>query len=160
MTKLGREIRVKFIYTDELLRKILNNPTKEHLYDMRDKFAKKETIKFNPFDKPAFEKELLTFSNTFKFFTYKDIVETLKDYKEFTILEYRITDNNEDAFNRKEYGRCWACDISGIVIDGNKYRIRTVTTSPAVVQGDYMNLNKDCPSLKSTRRNINHHSIT
>ena len=117
MTKLGREIRIKFIYTDELLRKILNNPTKEHLYDMRDKFAKKETIKFNPFDKPAFEKELLTFSNTFKFFTYKDIVETLKDYKEFTILEYRITDNNDDAFNRKEYGRCWACDISGIVID-------------------------------------------
>ena len=117
MTKLGREIRVKFIYTDELLRKILNNPTKEHLYDMRDKFAKKETIKFNPFDKPAFEKELLTFSNTFKFFTYKDIVETLKDYKEFTILEYRITDNNDDAFNRKEYGRCWACDISGLVMD-------------------------------------------
>ena len=32
MTKLGRKIRIKFIYTDELLRKILDNPTNEHLY--------------------------------------------------------------------------------------------------------------------------------
>ena len=44
MTKLGRKIRIKFIYTDELLRKILDNPTNEHLYDMKDKFAKIETI--------------------------------------------------------------------------------------------------------------------
>ena len=118
MTKLNRVIRVKFIYTDELLKKLLGDYHPEsHYIEMKDKFAKKEIIKFNPFDKPAFEKELLTFSNTFTFFTYKNIVETLKDYKEFTILEYRITDNNDDAFNRKEYGRCWACDISGIVID-------------------------------------------
>ena len=116
--KLGRVIRVKFIYTDELLKKLLGDYHSESHYKlMKDKFVKKEIIKFNPFDKPAFEKELLTFSNTFNFFTYKDIVEILKDYKEFNILEYYITDNNDDTFNRKEYGRCWACDISGIKID-------------------------------------------
>jgi len=117
MNKLGRLIRIKFIYTDELLKKILDNPTNEHLYDMKDKFAKKELIKFNPFDKPAFEKELLTFSNTFTFFSYKDFAETLKEYEQFTVLSYRITDNNSDIFKRKEYSVCWACDISGLVMD-------------------------------------------
>jgi len=116
MKKLGREIRIKFICTDELLRKILNNPTDKHLYEMKDMFAKKETIKFNPFDKPEFEKELLTFSNTFTFFSYSDLAERLKEYEEFTILQYRITDNNDDSFERKEYGLCWACDITGIKI--------------------------------------------
>ena len=118
MTKLGRVIRVKFIYTDELLKKLFGDYHPEsHYKEMKDKFAVKETINFHPLDGDAYEKDLLTFSNTFTFFTYKNIVETLKDYKEFTILEYRITDNNDDAFNRKEYSRCWACNISGIVID-------------------------------------------
>ena len=116
MKKLGREIRIKFICTDELLRKILNNPTDKHLKEMKDMFAKKETIKFNPFDKPEFEKELLTFSNTFTFFSYKDLAERLKEYEEFTILQYRITDNNDDPFERKQYGLCWACDVTGIKI--------------------------------------------
>ena len=118
MTKLGRVIRVKFIYTDKLLKKLFGDYHPEsHYKEMKDKFAVKETINFHPLDGDAYEKDLLTFSNTFTFFTYKNIVETLKDYKEFTILEYRITDNNDDAFNRKEYSRCWACNISGIVID-------------------------------------------
>ena len=118
MTKLGRVIRVKFIYTDELLKKLLGDYHPEsHYKEMKDKFVVKETINFHPLDGDAYEKDLLTFSNTFTFFTYKNIVETLKDYKEFTILEYRITDNNDDAFNRKEYSRCWACNISGIVIN-------------------------------------------
>ena len=118
MIKLGRVIRVKFIYTDELLKKLLGDYHPEsHYKEMKDKFAVKETINFRPLDGDAYEKDLLTFSNTFTFFTYKNIVETLKDYKEFTILEYRITDNNDDAFNRKEYSRCWACNISGIVIN-------------------------------------------
>ena len=118
MIKLGRVIRVKFIYTDELLKKLFGDYHPEsHYKEMKDKFAVKETINFHPLDGDAYEKDLLTFSNTFTFFTYKNIVETLKDYKEFTILEYRITDNNDDAFNRKEYSRCWACNISGIVID-------------------------------------------
>ena len=118
MIKLGRVIRVKFIYTDKLLKKLFGDYHPEsHYKEMKDKFAVKETINFHPLDGDAYEKELLTFSNTFTFFTYKNIVETLKDYKEFTILEYRITDNNDDAFNRKEYSRCWACNISGIVID-------------------------------------------
>ena len=36
MKKLGREIRIKFICTDELLRKILNNPTDKHLIFQQD----------------------------------------------------------------------------------------------------------------------------
>ena len=68
-----REIRIKFICTDELLRKILNNPTDKHLKEMKDMFAKKETIKFNPFDKPEFEKRFN--SNTFTFLATKDLAE-------------------------------------------------------------------------------------
>jgi len=115
MNKLGRVIRVKFIYTDELLKKLLGDWHNEsHYKEMKDQFTKKEIIKFNPLEGDAYEKELLTFSNTFTFFTYKDIAEILKDYKEFTVLEYRITDNNQDAFNRKEYSKCWACDVIGL----------------------------------------------
>ena len=114
MKKLGRKIRIKFIYTDELLKKILDNPTNEHLYEMRDNFAKIERIKFNPFDKPEFEKELKTFSNTFTFFSYKDFAERIKEYEKFTILQYRITDNNDDPFKSKQFGLCWACDITGL----------------------------------------------
>ena len=118
MTKLNRVIRVKFIYTDELLKKLLGDYHPEsHYIEMKDKFAKKEIIKFNPFDKPAFEKELLTFSNTFTFFSYKDFAETLKEYEKFTVLSYRITDNNEDSFKRKQYSECWACNITGIKMD-------------------------------------------
>tara|TARA_X000001382_G_scaffold75711_1_gene52961 strand:- start:522 stop:989 length:468 start_codon:yes stop_codon:yes gene_type:complete len=118
MNKLGRLIRVKFICTDELLKKLLGDyHSEDHYKEMKDKFAKKELIKFNPFDKPAFEKELLTFSNTFTFFSYKDFAETLKEYEQFTVLSYRITDNNSDIFKRKEYSVCWACDISGLVMD-------------------------------------------
>ena len=118
MTKLNRVIRVKFIYTDELLKKLLGDYHPEsHYIEMKDKFAKKEIIKFNPFDKPAFEKELLTFSNTFNFFSYKDFAETLKEYEKFTVLSYRITDNNEDSFKRKQYSECWACNITGIKMD-------------------------------------------
>lgn len=116
MKKLGRNIRIKFVYSDELLRKLLNNPTNEHLYEMRDMFREKETIKFEPFDKPKFEKELLTFSHTFTFFSYKDLAERLKEYEEFTILQYRITNTNDDPFERKQFGLCWACDITGIKI--------------------------------------------
>ena len=116
MKKLGRNIRIKFIYSDELLRKLLNNPTNEHLFEMRDMFREKETIKFEPFEKPKFERELLTFSHTFTFFSYKDLAERLNEYEEFTILQYRISDTNDDPFKRKQYGLCWACDITGIKI--------------------------------------------
>ena len=118
MNKLGRVIRVKFIYTDELLKKLLGDYHPENHYkEMKDKFAEKEIIKFNPFDGDAYEKELLTFSNTFTFFSYKDIAETLKEYEEFTILSYRITDNNDDIFKRKQYARCWACDVTGLIMN-------------------------------------------
>lgn len=115
MNKLGRKIRVKFVFNDELLKKLLGDYHPEsHYKEMKDKFAKKEIIKFNPLEGDAYEKELLTFSNTFTFYSYKDIAEILKDYKEFTVLEYRITDNNSDVFKRKEYSNCWACDVTGI----------------------------------------------
>jgi len=115
MNKLGRKIRVKFVFNNELLKKLLGDYHNEsHYKEMKDKFAKKEIIKFNPLEGDAYEKELLTFSNTFTFYSYKDIAEILKDYKEFTVLEYRITDNNQDAFNRKEYSKCWACDVIGL----------------------------------------------
>ena len=118
MNKLGREIRVKFIYTDELLKKLCGDyHSEDHYKEMKEKFAEKEVIKFNPFDKPEFEKELLTFSETFTFYSYKDIAETLKEYEEFTILQYRITDNNDDVWKRKQYGLCWACDISGLIMN-------------------------------------------
>jgi hypothetical protein len=138
MQKLGREIRIKFIYSEELLRKILDNPTNEHLYQMRDKFMKKETIKFNPFDKPEFEKELSTFSNNFTFYSYKDLAERLKEYERFTILQYRIFDNNNDSFKSKQYGLCWACDVTGIniqkslerYIDLEKAKYEIVRTKP------------------------------
>ena len=118
MKKLGRLIRVKFIYTDELLKKLLGDHHDESHYKyMKDKFAEKEVIKFNPFDKPEFEKELLTFSNTFTFFSYKELAETLKDYKQFTFLSYYITDNNSDIFKRKKYGTCWACDVTGLIME-------------------------------------------
>tara|TARA_X000001388_G_scaffold71575_1_gene61437 strand:- start:380 stop:844 length:465 start_codon:yes stop_codon:yes gene_type:complete len=116
MNKLGRNIRIKFIYSDELLKKILGDQDSDHLYKMKQMFAKEELIKFDPLDKPKFEKELLTFSNTFTFYSYKDFAETLKEYQQFTVLSYRITDNNPDAFNSKQYSRCWASDISGIKI--------------------------------------------
>ena len=118
MAKLGREIRVKFIYTDKLLKKLCGDyHSEDHYKEMKEMFAKKEVIKFNPFDKPEFEKELLTFSETFTFYSYKDIVERLKEYEEFTILQYRITDNNDDVWKRKQYGLCWALDISGLVMN-------------------------------------------
>tara|TARA_R100000935_G_C2700022_1_gene109894 strand:- start:42 stop:509 length:468 start_codon:yes stop_codon:yes gene_type:complete len=118
MTKLGRVIRVKFIYTDKLLKKLFGDYHPEsHYKEMKDKFAVKETINFHPLDGDAYEKELLTFSNSFTFFSYKDFAETLKEYEQFTVLSYRITDNNDDAFNRKEYSRCWACNITGLVMD-------------------------------------------
>ena len=117
MKKLGRLIRVKFIYTDELLKKLLENHSEDFYKKMKDKFAEKEVIKFKPFDKPAFEKELLTFSNTFTFFSYEELVETLKDYKQFTFLSYYITDNNSDVFKRKEYGTCYALDVTGLIME-------------------------------------------
>jgi len=118
MNKLGRAIRIKFIYTDELLKKLLGDWHNEsHYKEMKEKFAVKETINFHPLDGDAFEKELLTFSNTFTFFSYKDFAETLKEYEKFTVLSYRITDNNEDSFKRKQYSECWACNITGIKMD-------------------------------------------
>jgi hypothetical protein len=115
MKKLGREIRVKFIYTDELLKKLFQDRYEESWYQkMKEEFAVKEIIKFNPFYGDSYEKELLTFSHTFTFFSYKDIAETLKDYKDFVILEYRISDNNKDYFKSKEYGHVWACDVIGL----------------------------------------------
>ena len=120
MKKLGRLIRVKFIYTDELLKKLLGDYHPEsHYKEMKDKFAEKEVIKFNPFDKPEFEKELLTFSNTFTFFSYEELVEDLKDYKQFTFLSYYITDNNSDVFKRKNYGTCYALDVTGLIMEKN-----------------------------------------
>ena len=118
MKKLGRLIRVKFIYTDELLKKLLGDyHSEDHYKEMKEKFAEKEVIKFNPFNKPEFEKELLTFSNTFTFSSYKELAETLKDYKQFTFLSYYITDNNSDIFKRKKYGTCWACDVTGLIME-------------------------------------------
>jgi hypothetical protein len=81
---------------------------------MKEEFAVKEIIKFNPFYGDSYEKELLTFSYNFTFFSYKDIAETLKDYKDFVILEYSISDNNKDYLKSKEYGHVWACDVTGL----------------------------------------------
>jgi hypothetical protein len=114
MEKLGREIRVKFIYTDELLKKLYDYQDESWYQKMKEEFAVKEIIKFNPFYGDSYEKELLTFSYNFTFFSYKDIAETLKDYKDFVILEYRISDNNKDYFKSKEYGHVWACDVTGL----------------------------------------------
>jgi len=115
MKKLGRQIRVKFIYTDELLKKLFQDCYEKSWYqEMKEEFAVKEIIKFNPFYGDSYEKELLTFSYSFTFFSYKDIAETLKDYKDFVILEYRITDNNKNYFESKQYGHSWACDVTGL----------------------------------------------
>ncbi len=117
MKKLGRKIRIKFIYTDELLKKLLENHSEDFYKKMKDKFAEKEVIKFNPFDKPAFEKELLTYSYTFTFFSYEELVENLKDYKQFTFLSYYITDNNSDVFKRKKYDTRYALDVTGLIME-------------------------------------------
>ncbi len=29
-------------------------------------------------------------------------------------MQYRISDNNDDSFKSKQFGLCWACDITGI----------------------------------------------
>ena len=102
MTKLNRIISIKFISTNDLLKKFC-------LEDAKFEVVKKETIKFeDPFGNGRYEKELETFKWSFRFDSYKNLLKTLEDYKQFTPLYYWITDDNEDIFARKKFGECWA----------------------------------------------------
>ena len=111
MPKLNRIITIKFIATNDLLKKFC-------LEDAKFEVVKKETIKFeDPFGNGRYEKELETFKWSFRFDSYKNLLKTLEDYKQFTPLYYWITDNNEDIFARKKFGECWANNHSGLKLD-------------------------------------------
>jgi hypothetical protein len=57
MKKLGREIRVKFIYTDELLKKLYDYQDESWYQKMKEEFAVKEIIKFNPFYGDSYDED-------------------------------------------------------------------------------------------------------
>lgn len=111
MTKLNRVITIKFIATNDLLKKF-------YLEDAKFEVVKKETIKFgDPFGNGQYEKELETFKWSFRFDSYKNLLKTLEDYKQFTPLHYWITDDNEDLFARKKFGECWANNHHSLKLD-------------------------------------------
>ena len=111
MPKLNRIISIKFIATNDLLKKFC-------LEDAKFEVVKKETIKFeDPFGNGRYEKELETFKWSFNFDSYKNLLKTLEDYKQFTPLHYYITDDNEDIFARKKIGEGWANNHHSLKLD-------------------------------------------
>ncbi len=111
MKKLNRKIFVELKATDEVIKDL-------GYENIADKVIRKKEITFNKFtDNPEYKKEVLVTHKTFNFSSYEDIKDRLQFLNEHAIYYVHITDDNENSFQSKTFGKIFATTEKGIQLN-------------------------------------------
>tara|TARA_R100000655_G_scaffold101558_1_gene146818 strand:- start:83 stop:529 length:447 start_codon:yes stop_codon:yes gene_type:complete len=111
MKKLNRQIFVELKATDEVIKDL-------GYENIADKVIRKKEITFNKFtDNPEYTKEVDVTHKSFNFSSYEDVKERLQFLNKHSIYYVHISDDNEDPFQRKTFGKIFAINENGIQLN-------------------------------------------
>ncbi len=111
MKKLNRTIFIELKATDEVIEDL-------GYKNIADKVIRKKEITFNKFtDNPEYKKEVLVTHKSFNFNSYEDVKERLQFLNKHSIYYVHISDDNENPFQSKTFGKIFAINENGIELN-------------------------------------------
>ena len=111
MKKLNRQIFVELKATDEVIKDL-------GYENIADKVIRKKEITFNKFtDNPEYKKEVLVTHKTFNFSSYVDIKERLQFLDKHAIYYVHISDDNENPYESKTFGKIFTTTEKGLKLN-------------------------------------------